>query len=236
MTVPFDERTLDSFADEIIVRAEPAADGRWRAVLDVGLWRFNGDPEFASTDTSREAAVARCAQTIRDDARGIGRYAPHTLLSPKGYDFRFRLCRHWVTKEHLRDLGHDPNQYVLDVDTCLERGDRWKLKGGFLDWSKESRLFEAGYRVALADLQASLRRGADLGEAVEVLWDTMAVVKTNLKRTLATEETWDLLHVRVAAAVEAMGFSWPPRSRNDVQQPLPAAPVWGTQAAITPRH
>lgn len=207
MTVPFHERTLDSFADDIIVRVQPSGDGnRWHAALDVGLWRFNGDPGFTTTDPDRDDAVGRCARAIRDDAMGIGKYAPHTLLSPKGYDFRFRLCRHWATKEHLRNLGQDPNQFVLEVDACLEQRDRWKLKGSILDWSKESRLFEAGFRVALAELKAALDGGADVAESVECLKASMHAVKADLKRTQATSETWELLDARVAEALEAMGY------------------------------
>jgi len=202
MTVPFHERSLDSFSDDIIVRVEAAGDERrWRATLDVGLWRFNGDPEFAAIETSREMAIRSCAQAIRSDAAGIGKQAPHTLLLSGGYDFHHRLCRHWAVKEHLRDLGRDPNQFVLDVDACLEQGDRWRLKGGFLDWSRESRIFEAGFRLAVIDLQAALTSGVATGRAIEAFWQAMGIVKANLKRTQATKETWRLVDRRLAEAL-----------------------------------
>src|SRR4051794_7494537 len=206
MTVPFYKRALDSFSDDIIVRIEQTGDGRgWQAVLDVGLWRFNGDPDFAVIDLMRDAAVNRCAKAIRDDAAGIGPYAPHTLLSPSGYDFHHRLCRHWATKEYLRDLGHDPNQFVLDVDACLEQPDRWRLKGSFLDWSRESRVFEAGFRLALVDLQAAVQVGNNRDEAVESFWHTMETAKAGLKRTRATEETWALVDARLTEALGEFG-------------------------------
>ncbi len=101
--VPFYERTLDSFSDEVITRTLPPSKDPhsvWYAVLDVGPSRDVGDPDFATGAKTRTEAVARAAKIIRDDARGIGKYAPHAILT--GYDLKWRLMKHWADKEMKR--------------------------------------------------------------------------------------------------------------------------------------
>lgn len=97
--VPYYKRTLDSFADEIITSAIRSGDGRrWYAVIDVGPKRWVSDPDFSRCGATRQEAQRQCAQAIRNDARGIGKYAPHSLLRD-GYDLHFRLMKHWAEKE-----------------------------------------------------------------------------------------------------------------------------------------
>jgi hypothetical protein len=99
--VPFHERTLDSFSDETITRAWPSkeTENLWYAVLDVGPMRNVSDPDFSTAAKTREEAIAKAARKIRDDARGIGKYAPHAILRPGSYDLRWRLMKHWADKE-----------------------------------------------------------------------------------------------------------------------------------------
>jgi len=205
-------------------------------VLDVGLWRFNGDPEFGVTDIDRNAAIRRCARAIRDDATGVGKHAQHSLLSPTSYDFRNRLCRHWAIKAYLHDLGHDPNQFVLEVDACLDQCDRWRLKGGFLDWSKESRLFEAGFRLALVELQAALQAGADREKSVASFWQSMGTVSAGLKRTRAIEETWALVDARLSTALGTTALGTTALGTIDIQATYRRlhAGAWQSTSASSP--
>lgn len=93
------QRTLDSFADHIITRASRGKDsGLWYAVLDVPLPGYVADPDFSTCCRTKAEAVAACAKKIREDAKGIGKYAPHDLVTPS-YDLHYRLMPHWEAKE-----------------------------------------------------------------------------------------------------------------------------------------
>lgn len=98
MSLPFYERSLDSFSDETITHVHPSDSGvLWYATLDASPQaRWPGSPDFSRCAGSREAAIEACARAIRDDAQGIGKYAPHTILT--GYGL-FQLRRHWEKKE-----------------------------------------------------------------------------------------------------------------------------------------
>lgn len=96
-SVPYYERSLGSFSDEVITDVIEGRNGTWYAVLDVGPKRGPGDPDFSTGARTREDAVALCAAKIRRDAVGVGKYAPHSVLT--GYDLHFRLARHWASKE-----------------------------------------------------------------------------------------------------------------------------------------
>lgn len=92
-TTPFYERTLDSFSDAVITSARQGNDSTlWYAVLDWGARSYPSDADFSTCASTREEAVALCAAKIRDDQKGIGKYAPHDLDM-------WRLCEHWVSKE-----------------------------------------------------------------------------------------------------------------------------------------
>ena len=95
----FYERTLHSFADSVITKVRRSHDGTlWTAVLDCGETHYPSDPDFATTAPTRLRAVRFCAYTIRRNAQGIGKYAPHSILVP-GYDFHWRLAKYWAKKE-----------------------------------------------------------------------------------------------------------------------------------------
>lgn len=99
--VPYFDRTLESFADETITKARPSQDRKgWYATLDVGPTSYVSDPDFSSYAETREAAIRLCATKIRQDAQGIGKYAPHRCLT--GYDLHYRLMEYWVNKERTR--------------------------------------------------------------------------------------------------------------------------------------
>jgi hypothetical protein len=104
---PFYKRTLASFDDQIITRTSKAKDGKgWYASLDNGGTYWN-DPDFTSYAVIETDAVALCAKVIREDARGIGKYAPHSLLIEGSYSFHFRLCKYLVEKEREK---HNQNR------------------------------------------------------------------------------------------------------------------------------
>lgn len=90
-------RTLDSFADEIITRCSGPTNGWYHAVLDRGPYDISFDFAAYGYGRTREEAIARCASEIRRDARGIGKFAPHDCF--RGYTFRFQLCKYWSEKE-----------------------------------------------------------------------------------------------------------------------------------------
>ena len=101
MTTPYYERTLDSFADHTITKCtdKPSANGFYNATLDTGPNGSLSDPDFAphGYGKTREEAIAKCAAAIRADARGIGKFAPHSCF--QGYDFHWRLAKYWSEKE-----------------------------------------------------------------------------------------------------------------------------------------
>lgn len=97
------ERTLDSFADDIITKCTDklSESGFYNASLDTGPNHYISDPDFACSGygKTREEAIAKCAAAIRADSKGIGKYAPHSCFL--GYDFHFRLAKYWAEKEAL---------------------------------------------------------------------------------------------------------------------------------------
>lgn len=103
MNTPYYERTLDSFADSIITRVHRNESRTgWYACLDVGPESYVSDPDFSTYAATRKEAIRLCAEAIRQDAKGIGKYAPHSLLVPGDYDLHFRLMKHWAKKESRR--------------------------------------------------------------------------------------------------------------------------------------
>jgi hypothetical protein len=98
--VPFYQRTLDSFSDEIITSVRQSSDnGLWYASLALapGMIRMLY-PNYSTCRNTREEAVRDCAQRIRESAAQRPDYHGR-LLAPDGYYFCFKLARHWVEKE-----------------------------------------------------------------------------------------------------------------------------------------
>lgn len=159
---PFYKRTLDSFADHIITRARPRDDGSWHAVLDCGFRSHVSDPDFSpyGYGQSREEASARSAAAIRADARGIGKFAPHSLLVP-GYDLHWRLMKHWEMKERFEAVGLDPNEMYFSADDSANNS-KWELNGHHLAVWTEQRLLEFTFRLHMAEVSAEIQAG-DLG-------------------------------------------------------------------------
>lgn len=113
---PFYKRTLDSFADEVIARAyyvpldDEGRGGYYAAVLRTPQHKLT-DPDFRSFGKTAEQAAAACAKKIRA-AQREGKYE-HTLR-PDGYDFHFRLCKHWAEYEQLlKQQGEERWQLLL---------------------------------------------------------------------------------------------------------------------------
>lgn len=95
---PYYQRTLDDFPDDIIVRARQSTTPGgtyWYAVLNSPRnSRGYSMPDFSTCATTREEAIRKCADVIRKDALGIGKYAPHSCLL--GYDLHWTLCKYWA--------------------------------------------------------------------------------------------------------------------------------------------
>lgn len=110
---PYYQRDLSDFPDEVIVsvRESNERNGLWYAVLNrPDNIHGRGMPDFSTCGTTREDAIQRCATTIRNDAIGIGKYAPHSCF--KGYDLHWILCAHWA-----RQMGEE-------VDSRLSLSDK----------------------------------------------------------------------------------------------------------------
>lgn len=108
--VPYYQRTLDSFSDKIITKTHRRSSLLWYASLDVGPDQRSSDPDFAWGGCAQEEdAVRNCAERIRLDARGISKFAHHSILT--GYDLHFRLMKHWDEKER-----------GFPCENCKERG------------------------------------------------------------------------------------------------------------------
>ena len=208
---PFYQRTLDSFADHIITRARPY-DGGWHAVLDCGFRTEVADPDFSPHGYGRtkEEAAQKSAQAIRNDALGIGKYAPHSIVVP-GYDLHFRLMKHWELKERFEKVGVDPSEMYFASDSISYESD-WKLAGRFLDVVQEKRVLEFSFRLYLAEVGAEVQAGAtdiaDVGEQV------LARIKDDLNdvgwRSRPTDETWKRLEERIEEYLASQHFTRAP--------------------------
>lgn len=103
-TIPYFDRTLDSFSDETLTKVRPSQDRRgWYATLDVGSTQYVSDPDFSTYAENRDEAIRLCAAKIRADAQGVGQNAPHRCLT--GFDLHYRLMQHWTEKERSRQAA-----------------------------------------------------------------------------------------------------------------------------------
>lgn len=98
---PYYQRDLSDFPDEVIVHVRQSTDERFPHLWYATLERPNdihgrGMPDFVTCAPGREEAIAKCAKVIRDDAKGIGKYAPHSCF--QGYYLHWVLCPHWAKK------------------------------------------------------------------------------------------------------------------------------------------
>ena len=95
MSKKYYERSLEDFPDEVIVKVRESKDrSLWYASMNTPPRNYSF-PDFATAGATREEAIARCAKVMRDDARGIGKYAPHSCF--RGYDLHWILCPWWAT-------------------------------------------------------------------------------------------------------------------------------------------
>lgn len=199
--VPYYKRELSSFDDQIITRQRPTRDGNWHAVLDCGFDTHVSDPDFSPSGygANREQAAANSAFAIRQDAVGIGKFAPHDVLVP-GYDLSFRLMRHWDLKERFRVLGIDPNEVMLEV----KQGEwDWGLSGSWINSSKASRHLEFTVRLLLAEAERSIENGVDADEAAERIINELRSrpFHHNFLSARPMNETWIKLSERLEAMI-----------------------------------
>jgi hypothetical protein len=109
---PFYERSLDSFADEIITQVAQSNDGLYYAWLARPPGSYI-TADFSACRTTAEQAIAHCAAKIRQDHLGIGRYAPHRCLSD-GYTLRFVLMKYWAELEQaVANRDQDDQENVV---------------------------------------------------------------------------------------------------------------------------
>ena len=102
--IPYYERDILSFKDEIITRSFKSIDKKlWYAVLDVGEKGNISDPVFCVAHKKKEIAIELCARWIKT---GIDQHdkAPkswyYTLEKSLGsLNLRFNVMRYWEEKE-----------------------------------------------------------------------------------------------------------------------------------------
>ena len=93
---PWYERTLNSFANNIITRASKGKTC-WYASLDNRALTYAFPPDFSTGADTREDAIRFCSLKLRLDALGVGKYAPHNVF--KSIDF-WNLKDFWRKKEY----------------------------------------------------------------------------------------------------------------------------------------
>jgi len=204
---PYYQRSLDSFTNEIITRVWPSPSGNlWHVVLDTGVVDHPGDPDFSWAAKTPEDAVSQCAERIRKDAKGIGKYAPHSIMVP-GHDLHHRLMKHWADKETIRDLGGDPNAAVLAARASVETNP-WKLWGGHRLWREEAPQLEMLYQVALHQLRAALVKGENPMDAMEAMHGGVIDGYLNdiSRHARPGAHTWELMRSRTADFVRELGY------------------------------
>jgi hypothetical protein len=198
---PYYQRTLDSFADHIITRGRPQKDGGWHVVLDRGF-NVTESLDFSPYGYGKDAAeaAANSAKAIRNDAIGIGKYAPHPLLQP-GYDLHWRLMKHWERKERFEAVGVNSNDMVIKA-TEADWAD-WPLSGEWLTRCRATRAIEFVFQLSVAETGFAVREGnLDIDQAKEAI---LTAVKEELAdagfRASPTAETWTKLEERIDNAV-----------------------------------
>jgi len=210
---PYYERNLDSYADHIICHVRQDREGHWRASLDCGLTLDPSDPDFASHGygASMEQAAQRCADVIRADAMGIGKFAPHRVLTP-GYDLKSKLMRHWAKKERFESFGCDPNHMVSMALDATER-DQWKMRSDDLirKWDS-TRIMEFEFQLLMAEgLQWIRERGADPDYVREsVLEGLRQVIRNDVRVCAPTNQTWELVEARMDDMLADVAYSAAP--------------------------
>lgn len=197
--VPFYDRTLDSFADDIITHQSRRKDGSWHAALDCSFRNWVSDPDFGSAGygKTKEDAARNCARAIRDDAKGIGKYAPHSLLV-SSYDLHYRLMRHWERKERFQRVGVDPTEMMAVAYQATDH-DQWKLKGDWVNWVEDTRSLEFIFQLHLAEAVYAIRnQSLDVENAKAIIGEG---VKEEFKlvswRTGPSEVTWSNMDTRI---------------------------------------
>ncbi len=87
---------IERLPDRILVRTirpdrkDPRSSGLWYAVIRLEP-NYPGEADFSTAARKERDAVRIAAAKIRDDLRGIGRYAPHW----DAYDVEYRLLPLW---------------------------------------------------------------------------------------------------------------------------------------------
>lgn len=97
----FWDRSVESFSDAIITTVRETTPGVWYAVVDVRGTRFphHFHADFSTGAATPEDAVARCADKVRADLRGEGRWAPRF----RDIDL-FYLKQWWEQKEQGMEI------------------------------------------------------------------------------------------------------------------------------------
>lgn len=86
---------IDRLPDRALVHARAASwNGGWYAAVDIKD-TYVSDPDFSTCGRSEADAIKVCADKIRADLRGEGKYAPHW----DAYDVKYRLLPHWRTRQ-----------------------------------------------------------------------------------------------------------------------------------------
>jgi hypothetical protein len=92
-------REVGRLPDWVLVKVHvPDREGQaWYATMDWGKYIY-GNADFSTGGRTEDDVVARCAKTIRDDMRGIGKYAPHF----DNYTLEYHVLPYWRRKKVSR--------------------------------------------------------------------------------------------------------------------------------------
>jgi hypothetical protein len=87
---------VNRLPDWVLVETHaPGKDGgAWYATLDWGKYPY-GNADFSTGGRTKEGVIQECAKTIRNDMKGIGKFAPHF----DDYDLSVVLLPYWRRKK-----------------------------------------------------------------------------------------------------------------------------------------
>jgi hypothetical protein len=100
---------VDRMPDWVLVKVHPPErDGQaWYATMDWGAY-IHGNADFSTGGRSRDQVIAQCAGKIRNDMRGVGKFATHF----DDYVLRRELIPYWKRK---RTTGRTETYFAASI-------------------------------------------------------------------------------------------------------------------------
>lgn len=215
MTDEVSNRSINSFADEIIVRTfQSKIDGTFYASLDAGFGHYGNHAIFEWSGKTREEAIKGCANWVRRDANGEQRHPPHDIVCGSSL---LKLKQYWSGKERLAAAGID----LQEFDNAIRNG-KDKFNWGLVSYDKingdfyremEGERLEAWLQMIFFDLKDAFNSGADVNEIDEQAVYSRASLE-GLRQTYRftcefTEETYDIVDERINSFKRALTAAAP---------------------------